>query len=358
MIGKNNLNLAPHEILSAWLVSTNYLKEILSEIENKMNEESGIEEIKINQKDIINIILGLPIENPSKSFLSNIIHGEVDADRIDYLLRDAYHTGVPHGHIDLDYLLSTFCLIPIEKSGLNESLKLGVQKKGLPSVIALFLSRATMYPTVYLHHTTKIAEEMYLRALYEAITNHNFNSLNLLQYNNFQIMEYLRTIPGIPFQMIERLSRRDLYKRAVTYEFQPEITSNSDKGEFSLTLKLNPEIIDFKFYHDFQELIDLERRIANEIKLDSSETVIFNIPKIPTMGKIDADKTLRIKMPIKNEYYPINQLSFLFSAIDMENFQNWELQICCPNEVKKELIEYIRTNPPFTILQNLSSMEY
>ena len=47
-------------------------------------------------------------EESAQPYLSQIIHSEADADQIDYLLRDAYYTGVSHGTIDKERLFKTF----------------------------------------------------------------------------------------------------------------------------------------------------------------------------------------------------------------------------------------------------------
>lgn len=353
LIGNANHNTAPHEILSAWLVSTDYVKEVLNEIEQKLNKELESDKVKINPDDIKSMILGLPTRDIKKYFLSNIIHGEIDVDKIDYLLRDAHHTGVPHGQVDLTYLLSTICLIPDKEN--DDLLKIGIKRKGLQSVIALLLSRATMYPTVYLHHTSRIAEEMYLRALYHAIIKHNFESLNLLHFNNSQILEYLRTLPGIPNQMIERIMRRDLYKRVNSFRFSSEIIKrNIQNNQFTISLHLETEFLDFKFYNDFSDLIQLENDIANISNVDSDEIIIINLSKIPQISDFNKKYNFYIKEQDESVYSHILDSSFLISAIQMEDFQNWELQICCPEKSKEDVQRYFKKKCPFPILNSKS----
>ena len=359
IIGTENHNTAPHEILSAWLVSTDYVKEVLNEIEQKINEELETDKININPDDIKSMILGLPTKDINKNFLSSIIHGEIDVDRIDYLLRDAHHTGVPHGQVDLTYLLSTICLIPDKEN--NDRLKIGIKRKGLQSVIALLLSRATMYPTVYLHHTSRIAEEMYLRALYCAILNNDFESLNLLNYNNSQILEYLRTLPGIPNQMIERIMRRDLYKRVNSFSFNSEIIKrNTQSSQFTITLHLEKELLDYKFYNNFSDLIQLENSIAQASQVETDETIIINLSKIPQLTDINKKNNFYVKEQYESVISHITDSSFLISAIQMEDFQNWELQICCPEKSKENVQRSIKEKRPFTILNSkfISSVDF
>jgi uncharacterized protein len=83
--------------------------------------------------------------------LSKLIHSSLDMDRLDYLIRDSRATGVPHGEIDLNYLINNFCLSP---SGV-----LGVREKAITAVDHYLTARFYMYRSVYYHKTTFGFEE-------------------------------------------------------------------------------------------------------------------------------------------------------------------------------------------------------
>src|ERR1700722_10928706 len=61
----------------------------------------------IDAKDIYAIFLR---QNPPR--FSNLVSSDLDADRIDYLLRTAHHTGLPYGHVDIAYLMSQMRVDP------------------------------------------------------------------------------------------------------------------------------------------------------------------------------------------------------------------------------------------------------
>jgi uncharacterized protein len=90
------------------------------------------------------------------NYLHQMIHGPVDADQMDYLLRDAHYTGVAHGAIDLDRLLQTI--------GVHHG-DLVVHKGGVVAVEGLLVARALMYSSVYFHKTVRIAEMMLCKAV-------------------------------------------------------------------------------------------------------------------------------------------------------------------------------------------------
>lgn len=83
--------------------------------------------------------------------LSKLIHSSLDMDRLDYLIRDARATGVPHGEIDLSYLVNNFATSP---SG-----RLGVKEKAITAVDQFLTARFYMHRSVYYHKTTFGLEE-------------------------------------------------------------------------------------------------------------------------------------------------------------------------------------------------------
>lgn len=77
--------------------------------------------------------------------LSKLIHSSFDIDRWDYLWRDSHATGVPYGHMDINYLLNNLRVSP-EKI-------LGFSHKALPAIEHFLLARFFMYRVVYYHKT-------------------------------------------------------------------------------------------------------------------------------------------------------------------------------------------------------------
>ncbi|AIF69601.1 phosphohydrolase [Palaeococcus pacificus DY20341] len=85
-----------------------------------------------------------------------VVSGDIDADRMDYLMRDAYYTGVAHGLIDLDRLIRNLHY---------DGEKLIVKQKGIIAAESLLVARSTMYPIVYQHHVSRIAASMLVKAV-------------------------------------------------------------------------------------------------------------------------------------------------------------------------------------------------
>ncbi|MBC9720928.1 MAG: HD domain-containing protein [Lactobacillus sp.] len=88
-------------------------------------------------RDVIN----KTYENP---LVINIISSQLDADRLDYLLRDAYFTGAPYGEIDVERILRTMRVV---------NNKIVYKVSGMHAIEDYLMSRYQMYWQVYLHST-------------------------------------------------------------------------------------------------------------------------------------------------------------------------------------------------------------
>lgn len=93
--------------------------------------------------------------------LRTIVSGELDADRMDYLLRDSFYTGVNYGRYDLDWIVSN--LNPAVKEG---RAVLALSRAAAFAFEDFLLSRYHMFVSVYLHHTSVNFDYM-LRRYYE-----------------------------------------------------------------------------------------------------------------------------------------------------------------------------------------------
>ena len=94
-----------------------------------------------------------------KHFLHQLVTGQLDMDRMDYLNRDSYFTGVSEGVIGYDRI--------IEMLNVAED-RLVVEQKGIYSVERFLTSRRIMYWQVYLHKTAVAAEQMLILVLQRA----------------------------------------------------------------------------------------------------------------------------------------------------------------------------------------------
>jgi len=98
------------------------------------------------------------------SFAVKLISSQLDVDRMDYLLRDSYHTGVGYGRFDLEWLIHSLRIV--ERDG-DWEVAVDVDK-GLRAVESYVLARYYMYQQVYHHKTGRAAGVMILKILERA----------------------------------------------------------------------------------------------------------------------------------------------------------------------------------------------
>ena len=94
-----------------------------------------------------------------RSFFYQLISGQLDLDRADYLKRDSFYSGVPEGNVNSDRLISMFNV---------QNDELVVEEKGIYSIEKFLTARRLMYWQVYLHKTSLVAEQLMIRALKRA----------------------------------------------------------------------------------------------------------------------------------------------------------------------------------------------
>lgn len=94
-----------------------------------------------------------------KQFLHQLVSSQLDVDRLDYLTRDSYFTGVHEGVIGYDRLIEMMDVVDDQ---------LVIEHKGIYSVEKFIIARRVMYWQVYLHKTVICAEQMLIKTLNRA----------------------------------------------------------------------------------------------------------------------------------------------------------------------------------------------
>src|SRR5690606_30785311 len=95
--------------------------------------------------------------------LHQMISGEMDCDRMDYLLRDSYYCGVSYGQYDLDWIIEN-----LEIANINQNACLAISERALTTFDDFLLSRFHMFIMVYFHYRAVCLEKMMYRYFEEA----------------------------------------------------------------------------------------------------------------------------------------------------------------------------------------------
>ncbi len=143
-----------------------------------------------------------------RAYLSDLIDGYIDADSLDYLRRDSFYTGLPYGNYD-DRIFSSFKIINV---GDEERIGFKNSPDTINSILSILNARFTLRKAVYLHHTSLIADEMFITALKYALSDNAIDEFDIFISGDLELLLKMRGSDGAkPF--VERLLHRRLFKR-------------------------------------------------------------------------------------------------------------------------------------------------
>jgi len=233
-------------------------------------------------------VAGLVLGKHRKPYLGQIIHSDIDADQMDYLLRDAHSTGVALGMIDVDRLMGTLL---VHKN------RLAIESKGVEAVEGFLTARALMFTSVYFHHAVRIAELMLANAVDFAIEQGGpINEDNFYRLTDAELIERLHLIPGYPREIVIRLRYRRLFKTAHVEE-RRELT-RAEKGRF------------LKKYGKWRDVLRLQDEIAEKSGLALGR-VILDVPIVdvlisePRLEKVEVPALAEGKLVRMSKLSPI-----------------------------------------------------
>ena len=150
--------------------------------------QAHLADLDVDSQHVGDLILGKP--QPQFGVLAEIVSGpNLDADRMDYLQRDAYFTGVAGGRYDADQLLSSLRIFEVEGRAV-----MGIDRRGVVALESFLLARYMMFASVYFHHTTRMFERILQQALAELWPDpHALDSIDeFLRWDDFRVLNELR----------------------------------------------------------------------------------------------------------------------------------------------------------------------
>lgn len=199
-------------------------------------------------RDVIN----KTYENP---LVINIISSQLDADRLDYLLRDAYFTGAPYGEIDVERILRTMRVV---------NNKIVYKVSGMHAIEDYLMSRYQMYWQVYLHSTGRsfdlVIQNMLRRvrelvlsgyqfrhpigALADLFLEKDLSVETYLKFDDATISHYASLFVEEEDEVLSDFADRFIHRRLLKemhYVPNDEVNKNLIKiGEYMSILGINP----------------------------------------------------------------------------------------------------------------------
>ena len=219
-----------------------------------------------------------------------LVSGELDVDRMDYLVRDAHHTGVPYGTIDAERLLRELTFVDGA---------LVLDKGNVQAAESLLLARALMNPTVYMHPVARISKAMLRRASERLLAETDLDADELRRMDDHDLLVALRQTPETkPFA--ERYDSRRLLKRAVWAE----------RGH----------VPDSLVEADDETIRNLETTVAERAGIDE-DTVLIEIPDEPSIR----ESTTRVL--VNGDVRTLGEQSPLVNALRTAQRGQWRLGV-------------------------------
>lgn len=151
-----------------------------------------------------------------RPILSQLVSGELDCDRMDYLERDSYFCGTRYGNIDVDWLINN--LIPHAVDG---RVHLALNRRALYTFDDFLLARHHMNLMVYFHHKSIIYEEMLMRYLDSDDCSFKLPSQinEYTLYNDYKLFEHLASVDN---PWAKRINQRKPYRVLIELHNSPD----------------------------------------------------------------------------------------------------------------------------------------
>ncbi|EJN59177.1 HD domain-containing protein [Halogranum rubrum] len=259
-----------------------------------------------------------------------LVSGELDVDRMDYLVRDAHHTGVPYGTIDTERLVRELTFVDGE---------LVLDEGNVQTAESLLLARALMNPTVYQHHVARISKAMLRRASERLLAEPDVTADQLRRMDDHDLLASLRMTASTT-ELARRLDRRDLYKRGLWVELD-------DVPEHVLTAP-------------HEKIREFEQNVAEQTDVDPDE-VIIDVPAEPSMKESSS------RVMVNGDVRQLDHQSPLVGALRTAQRQQWRLGVYAPADaadrvgeatvdalgldIEGSLVNYVRTGYRTTLDQ-------
>lgn len=241
---------------------------------------------------------------PSEDYIHQIIHGPVDADQMDYLMRDAHYTGVTWGSIDLERILNT---IKVHND------RMVMERGGIVAAEGLMVSRALMYSAVYYHTTVRVIKMM----LTKAVECSGLDVSEMYTWDDADLTNALIGSGGKASEITRSILARRIYGTAyMLYSEDADSEITGRLAEFS----------------GYQKRKELEYEIADKAGLDPTELIVDMPSKSAMLSKSKIGKTDVSIIDPSGRVRSITRFSSIAKGLQSRDPYGWKLLIACPKK--------------------------
>lgn len=270
------------------------------EIADALREDWGLD-----PAEVAALVAG-DVHGAPRQILRSMLAGPIDVDKMDYLMRDSLHAGVPYGrNFDRRRLVGSLCL--------NEAGDaLAITDKGKTAAEMMVFARYVMFSEVYWHHAVRAATAMFQRAIF--FLHHEIDLERVLPpLNDQHLMEALRHLsrerPDVVFELLDGIfgSARRLYKRLAQYSFFEE-----------------PELYRRLARRPYAELVQVAERIAAALgdalgQPVAPHDVLVDAPPV----ELEVQFNIDVYYPKQNVYRRLGDVSPVVRTLAEEQFDDY-----------------------------------
>ena len=197
-----------HEDMTLWIIENSELEDILS--------KQGYDAEEIGK-----LAVGR-LHKPMKTFLDQIISSSVDVDKLDFVVRDTYHTGAEYGYIDAFRLIQALDVLDED---------LAVDLGALSALESFIIARIESFKSIYFHRVGRAAQIMLAVAMEKANKELKLTSFQTpeeyLAMDDYTVWTMLKGCRKSS-EIIENLERRKMLKCAYERTFYEKDTMVSN----------------------------------------------------------------------------------------------------------------------------------
>jgi len=290
--GVDHVDLTEKLILGDYEIYENKEKKFI----HGLNVSEILNNYDMDKDEIIKIIRG---KNFEKQYLSQILNSTIDADQLDYLIRDAYYTGVAYGLIDIDRLLQTLRIFEN---------KITIDRKGVSVIENILMARGLMYTSVYFHKTVRIAELMLSKAI-ELISD--LKPFEFFKMTDGEILNSLKNFGEFQYEIITRLKYRNLFKQAYV----------ASRNEFSKD-----------YIKDIENLENPDKRRKKETEFEENlgiekGHIIIDVPHLDLMRAEPRINQTDISILDRNNIQQLDTFTPIPNAIRSRDIPDWLVMV-------------------------------
>jgi len=248
-----------HEDMTRWIIQKSELRDIISGLGY---DADAIGKLAVGE-----------LRRRGKAFLDQIIQSAVDVDKLDFVVRDTYHTGAEYGYVDVFRLIHMLDVL-----GENLAVDVGA----LSALESFVLARLESFRSIYFHRVGRAAQIMLATAMEEAkdeLGLVDFDSpedyLALNDYTVWTMLKECEKSRGI----MENLERRRLLKCAYDRTFY-------------VREKMVPSIFSVDEVRD-----QMRNKIASEAGVEP-QAIVIDVPTVPSVPYHHSDLLEPMEIPV------------------------------------------------------------